>query len=88
MSEWQGYLSTVSLTLRSVIESIPAWAWFGVVALFVIARVGGKISKEVANLGRSLENLEVQVGEIHEQIRLMGRTLRLRPDHSGVSRED
>ena len=88
MSEWLGYLSTVSLTLRTVLERIPAWFWFGVIGLVVIARIGGKISKEVANLGQSLENLEVQVGEIQEHIRLIGRTLRLRPDHSSVSRED
>ena len=88
MSEWLGYLSTVSLILRSVVEQIPAWIWFGVIGLFVIARVGGRISKEVGKLGQSLENLEVQIGEIQEHIRLIGRTLRLRPDASRASHDE
>lgn len=87
MSEWLGYLSSVSPILRSVVERIPVWIWFGVIGLFVIARVGGKISREVANLGQSLENLEVQLGEIQEHIRLIGRTLRLRADSRAPQEE-
>lgn len=88
MNEWLSYLSTVGRPLYGVIEGVPAWIWFGVIGLFVMARVGARISREVANLGRSLENLEVQAGEIQEHVRLIGRTLRLRPDHTTMARED
>jgi hypothetical protein len=64
------------------------WIWFGIIGLFVMARVGARISREVAYLGRSLENLEVQAGEIQEHLRMIGRTLRLRTDHATVARED
>lgn len=88
MNEWLSYLSTVGRTLYGVIEGVPAWIWFGVIALFVLARVGTRISREVAYLGRSLENLEVQAGEIQEHVRMIGRTLRLRSEHATVARED
>ena len=66
-------------------ESVPGWVWFGVIGLFVMARVGARISREVADLGRSLENLEVQAGEIQEHLRMIGRTLRLRTEHATVA---
>jgi hypothetical protein len=88
MSEWLSYLSTLGVTVRSAMENVPVWVWFGVIGLFVMARVGARISREVANLGRSLENLEVQAGEIQEHLRMIGRTMRLRPDPSTVVRED
>jgi hypothetical protein len=88
MSEWLSYLSSVGPTLRSIVEGVPVWIWFGIIGLFVMARVGARISREVAYLGRSLENLEVQAGEIQEHLRMIGRTLRLRTDHATVARED
>jgi hypothetical protein len=88
MNEWLNYLSTVGLSLRSFVEGIPVWIWFGVIGLFVMARVGGKIAKEVSRLGQSLENLEVQTGEIQEHIRLIGRTLRLRPDAPRAAQDE
>jgi hypothetical protein len=88
MSEWLSYLSGVGLALRGIFEVIPAWIWLGVIGLFVMARVGGRIAREVSRLGQSLENLEVQIGEIHEQIRLIGRTLRLRPDAPRAAQDE
>jgi len=88
MTEWMSYLSTLGVTVRRTMESVPGWIWFGLIGLFVMARVGARISREVANLGRSLENLEVQAGEIQEHLRMIGRTMRLRTEHSTVVRED
>jgi hypothetical protein len=88
MSEWQGYLLGVSSTLWSVLERVPIWIWFGVIALFVVARVGRAISREVAHLRENVEGVEVQLGETQEHLRQIARTLRLWPEHSTVTRDN
>ena len=88
MSEWLSYLSTVGQTVKTVVESVPAWIWFGVLALFVTTRVAGRIATEISRLGQSLENLEVQAGEMQEHIRMIGRTLRVRPDAPRAAQDE
>ena len=87
MSEWQGYLLGASSILWGVLERVPIWIWFGLIVLFVVARVGRAISREIASLREHLEGMEVQLGETQEHLRQIARMLRLWPDHSRVPRD-
>jgi hypothetical protein len=87
MSEWQGYLQGVAWTLWNVVDRVPIWIWFGLIALFVVARIGRAISKEVASLRENLEGMEVQLGETQEHLRQIARMLRTWPDYSRVPRD-